>query len=214
MANKRKQEDMEELINRVCSTFCEKIESSIEAKLEQLDQKLESKIDKVVNSLKDVRELASINKEKINTLEDRVEVLEQQSKRFSLRFVGLNYIANTDDLIKTIIKLIKSKMNINCSNDDIQQAFYINKNNKNNTVLVQFTNVSKRDEVFNAKKILKDSKILIFEDLTKSRYQLLSEAKKKHGNKNAWSIGGKIFAWDDKQNSKVQLSLPLSNAMS
>lgn len=165
MINKKRQD----LINRICATFCEKMEASIEKKLEQLDKNLDLKVSNVMDNLKPVKDLASDNKEKIDALQARCEVLEQQAKHSSLRFVGLDAVDNNDDLVNTIIKLIKLKMNITCSITDIQHAFYVGKNSANKAVLVQFTNVSKRDEIFNVKKILKNSKILIFEELTKLR---------------------------------------------
>lgn len=61
-------------------------------------------------------------------------------------------------------------------------------------LLVRFTTTSWRDLTWLNKKNLKGTKIFMSESLTKFRQDLLLRAKEKFGPKNAWSMGGNIFA--------------------
>lgn len=49
-------------------------------------------------------------------------------------------------------------------------------------------------EIMKKKKALRHSKIFICEDLTKSRLNILNEARNKFGKVKVWTTNGKFFA--------------------
>ncbi|KAJ8981913.1 hypothetical protein NQ317_008818 [Molorchus minor] len=93
-----------------------------------------------------------------------------------------------------------TKLNVICLNTDIDSVFRIGKSNNSNkprAVLVNFVTNIKRNEVYYARKLLKGSGILMFEDLTKQRFNLLVSAKSKYGKRDAWSANGRIYVLQD-----------------
>ena len=57
-----------------------------------------------------------------------------------------------------------------------------------------FTNYHDRSDVFRNKAKLKQSGIIIYENLTSRRLSLLHGAKEILGVRNTWSLDGKVFA--------------------
>lgn len=65
---------------------------------------------------------------------------------------------------------------------------------KTRAVIVKFENQIQRNEVFFRKKKLKSLRIVIVEDLTASRFELLNFVQDKLGRENVWSLRGRTFA--------------------
>ena len=65
--------------------------------------------------------------------------------------------------------------------------------NRNSAVIAIFDSLQQRNTVFYNKKKLKESKIAIVKELTKSRQHLLNLAKEKIGKNLVWTMGGNIF---------------------
>ncbi|KAJ8957756.1 hypothetical protein NQ317_007809 [Molorchus minor] len=146
-------------------------------------------------------------KKAVTSLEVKEDYLSQHSKRNVLRFVGCIENAS-EDTAEIVLNVINNELNVPCDKNEIDSAFrigsYISGDNtsKPRTILVQFVTNIKRNEVFLAKKHLKNSNISVFEDLTKQRFNLLQAAKRKYGKNKAWSSGGKIYVWDAPNNKK------------
>ncbi|CAH1173853.1 unnamed protein product [Phaedon cochleariae] len=174
----------EDFIDKVCTNFAEKYDSKIVKKLDLISESFE-KLNETVNS----------NTKYIKNIEGRIAIMDQYAKRNTLRIYGVEEVAN-EVVLKTVATFIKSKLNIACSSADIDCAFRVGKDEKDSTkvrpILVNFVNNWKRTEIFRAKKLLKGSEFSIYEDLTKKNYELLIAAKKKYGNSQVWSAGGKI----------------------
>lgn len=188
---------VEDLINRVCTSFVNKLELKFEARLQKLDDQLRD----IGNTLKAASAASSIA---INSLEAKLDNLDQYTRRNSLRFTG---IVETEDenMVDTVIDFINSKLHVDCNTRDIDTAFRIRGNNGPNSprpILVRFVTNNKCGQIYRAKKLLKSTPFSIFEDLTKSRYMLLQSAKKKYGPSNVWSMNGKIFYWNTEDKSK------------
>lgn len=191
--------ETEDLINRVCSTFAAKIETRLEA--------IESKIEAVRTTIKDISKVATENKNKLEITERRVHNLEQIQNSNTLRFLGIPEEEDENVLAK-IIEVIRTKLTVFCHENDINKVFRLGQTSEDQprAVLVQFVRNIKCFEVLSARKLLKESGIVIFEELTRDGYQLLQKAKRKYGKKNAWSTGGKIFVWLTKEQKKITIS--------
>lgn len=186
-------DNIEKLISRVCANFVNQMEAKIDAKMD----KLSSKLNEVCNSFKDMKGEIQKNTIAIGQLEGLIDELDQQSKRNSMRMCGL-LEKDDEDLLEVIPTFITKKLKIPCSRNDINCVFRMGKEKlegKCRPIIINYVNGGKRNEVFNSKKLLKDSGVSIFEDLTRPRYELLSEAKKKWGITNVWSSNGKIYRW-------------------
>ncbi|KAJ8948264.1 hypothetical protein NQ314_008444 [Rhamnusium bicolor] len=141
------------------------------------------------------------NKKSIEEVNKKLDLSSQYAKGNSLRFYGFD--ENDDDIVQVVVDFISNILKVPCIIQDIDCAFRIGKSVKNDgkprSVLVNFVNNWKRSQIFAAKKNLKKSgtNIIIFEDLTKGRYEALLAAKEKYGRGKAWSVGGKIFVLHD-----------------
>lgn len=200
----------DELINKVCTSFSNKLEARIDKKLDRLESKLDAKLNELNNSIKDLGNISSSNAIAIKVVEQKCDSMEQYSKRNALRIVGFPE-RESENILDDVITFISSKLNISCRVNDFDCVFRVGNLKEQGKarprpILVQFISNIKRDEVYVAKKLLKGTDITIYEDLTTTRYTLLSAAKKKYGNKNAWSSGGKIFVWSAEENKRRQIS--------
>jgi len=200
-SSKAELEETEKLINKVCTNFVAQMESKIDDKLSKLDNKISSYCD----LLKKTDKMVAKNSESIENIQIRVDSLEQNIKSNSLRICGLNI--DDKDMVQGVCTFIKDSLKIQCSSDDFDCAFRVKKKNDSegrNTILVRFFSNIMKNKVMAAKKLLKDTGVVIYEDLTRGKYDLLVAAKKKHG-KNVWSAGGRIFRWDASNNRKVAI---------
>lgn len=119
----------------------------------------------------------------------------------SLRFNGMEE-QGQENILDLITSFINNKLNVSCSHNDINYLYRvgnINNSRKPRPILINFVTNLKCKEIVNARKLLKNSGISIYEELTKRRYNLLQLAKKKHGRTNAWSLNGKVYVKLNKQ---------------
>ncbi|CAG9760125.1 unnamed protein product [Ceutorhynchus assimilis] len=97
-SSSKSEEDIENLISRVCSNFVSQLERKLDSKLEAF----ETKITSLCDSLKDVNLSLAKNSQVIDELAVKVDVVEQRSKRNTLRLCGFE--ENQEDDLKTVLK--------------------------------------------------------------------------------------------------------------
>lgn len=189
------------LISKVCANFA----NQLEIKMNKQFEKLENKMSEVTDSIKSLNDKIDSNSKAITCIQEKCDYTEQYLKRNALRFQGLHEI-DGEGTCDVIVAFINTKLKVPCSIRDIDYVFrlgnYDNSAVKPRSILVNFVQNIKRNEVFSAKKLLKNSDFAIFEDLTPRRYELLVAAKKKFGKNKVWSAGGKVYLWNDKINKK------------
>jgi hypothetical protein len=177
---------LEDIIERACNTCLNKIDP----KLTTLDKKL----DRIVEDIASVRKDSQANTNAIKNLSERCDKMDGITRKNVLRMDGLRNIDN-GSLINQVLNIINKQLKVDCSENHINEVSRLKgSEGKDSTILVKFVTFWKRNEVFKAKKLLKGTGIFINEDLSKNQYELLKMARKKIGNHNVWSAGGKIFA--------------------
>lgn len=193
---------MEKLISKVCCNFVTQLEAKIDSKFD----KLVDKLSEVTNSIKVLDERVTSHSLQAVKLNERNDYIEQLLKKNSLRFLGIAELDN-EDVVDTVISFIINILKVNCNISDIDSAFRLPKphgsSNNPRSIMVTFVQNIKRNEVFSAKKVLKNTPYSIYEDLTASRYEILVAAKAKFGKNKAWSAGGNVFVWCDKDRKKI-----------
>jgi hypothetical protein len=160
----------------------------------------------------------------------RIDEIEQDKRAASLIFQGVSE-ADSKPVDAQIIDIMKDKLGLfvpkyPCCEDGatgtensnrvppfvISRAFRMGKPRTAaqiskmgpRPIMVTFGSLFFRDQVFAAKRKLKNTKLFICESLTRSRYELLTRAREAVGVNNAWSMDGKIFIMVD--NSKRSIS--------
>ncbi|CAH1160301.1 unnamed protein product [Phaedon cochleariae] len=149
---------------------------------------LENKIKFLEKSLKD----EEIENNKMKNIIDKID---QASRSTCLRMFNVPE-KSKEDTREEVIKLIKTKMNLNILPADIQICYRIG--NKNNTkargIYLKLNKNETKQNIYSKKKLLKGSNVVIKEDLTSTRLELLNEATSKYGLKHTWTHNGKIYA--------------------
>ena len=141
----------------------------------------------------------------IEKLELQLDDNEQRSRNGCLVIHGVpeNDSEDTDDLVLDVINNSLELGNIDLN--DIQRSHRLGpKKNSRNTrssstnnrprpIILRFTSYRERDKVFRNKSKLKGSKVLITENLTRRRYELLQATLAKYGKGNTWTRDGRIL---------------------
>lgn len=190
-AEKLTNEATEQLITKVCANFADRMEAKFTKKFDMLNEKLAE----VTQTLKSLEQTVNSNKTVIQAVSKKCDDMEQYVKRNCLRFIGLPEVEN-EKLLEDIVNFLNHKLKVTCLNNDIDSVYRVGKSNnsgKPRAVIVNFVTNIKRNEVYYARKLLKDTGFLVFEDLTKCRFNLLTTAKAKYGKRDAWSTNGRIY---------------------
>lgn len=128
-----------------------------------------------------------------NILRDKVDNLEQYSRRNCVRIFGVPE-ESTENTEAKVCDLIKSNLTIDIHPNLIDRCHRVGKPSKNaRPIIVKFTSYKTRERIIKSRKLLKGTKISIKEDLTHSRYELYKFASTKFGFKNVWTRDGNVF---------------------
>lgn len=176
--------EMENMIQKIC-------ERQTQIILDKFNERFNS-IEQALSKLKD--ESASTIK-KLSSIEDRMDDLEQYSRRNSIRVFGIpeEKAEDTDNVMKA---LIDSKFNnMDISIKDIDRSHRVGVHNKEHPrpILVKFVSYKTKSIIFRAKKDLKGTGIVIREDLCRGRNMVLKAAIEKYGSVNVWTLDGRII---------------------
>ena len=136
--------------------------------------------------------------------------MEQYTRRNSLRFYGIpeNQSKGKQEDTDTVIqKVVQEKLGIKIEKADICRSHRIggkpnsrdfpSNNNqpqpRPRPIIVKFVSYNTRRRVFMNKRKLKGQKITIREDLTKANRDVLTSAIQKYGERNTWTMDGRIY---------------------
>uniref|UniRef100_A0A1Y1K7J7 L1 transposable element RRM domain-containing protein n=1 Tax=Photinus pyralis TaxID=7054 RepID=A0A1Y1K7J7_PHOPY len=146
-------------------------------------------------------------------LEDQTESLEQYSRLNNLRIFGVPE-SDSEDTDKVIVKLCKEQLKVDLQLGDIDCSHRLpGPDNQPRPLIVKFVRRSMKTLVYNNKKLLKGTKVIIREDLTKRRLQLLRDVKAKFNlnNSEVWTFNTRIFAKVDGKIVKINNKSGLDN---
>lgn len=113
----------------------------------------------------------------------KVDELEQYSKKEDLIFRGVPDFQD-DDIDSRIIQVIERDLGVPVSSQDISIAHKLPKNkyDRNNPIIVRFSNRKKKNQVYQARRVLRNRqenqpKIIVHEHLTRRNADLLKRAR-------------------------------------
>lgn len=161
-----------------------KIEEAV-AELKNKNEKLESKILELQNNLI----ITECNKPNI----EEVDRLDQATRTCNLRIFNVKEYA-TEHLKDEVKKLCK-RISVEIAQDDILLCYRVGETqeNKNRGIFLKLRDVNIKQRIYRNKKLLKGTGIVIKEDLTRIRLNLMKKAVEKLGLQNVWSANGKIL---------------------
>lgn len=177
------------------SVIADKLFDKISSKIDELRQQYEE----------DIQEVRKEN----SVLEDKLDQLEQYSRRNCVRIFGAG--EKKEETVEETVSNIMKKIGVNIVSDNLEICHRVGKLvlQKPRPILVKFSTYKLRQSVIVNRKHLKGTGITITEDLTKQRINSLNLAKKKFGPKVVWSVNGNIYVFykNIKHNIKCETDL-------
>lgn len=159
-------------------------------------EKVTEKIDELSLKINSFSMVATDIQSEQEELKQKIEELEQKSKINELRFYGVPDVVSNKTK-ETVEDIIKSKLEI--PNVKIVRCQRIGSKNKSkkNAVVVKFDSILQRNLIYFNKKKLKGSGIVIVEEMTKGKHDLLLFAKEKLGKEKVWTVEGRLYTRKD-----------------
>lgn len=135
-----------------------------------------------------------IEKDKqICELEAKIDDQEQYQRRQCLRLFGVKEEEGEDT--DAISMQIAEKIGVELNVADIDRSHRVGRRDTDRPrpIIIKFVSYRKRGEIFRKKKNLKGSGMVLREDLSRMRHNLLKEAIAKFGLHNVWTNDGDII---------------------
>lgn len=132
-------------------------------------------------------------KEGNKCLHDKLEAIEQHSRKNNVRIYGLDESGQREG--EDIIQMLCRETNLNFAGENIESVFRVGRATQagHRAILLRFKGQQYKDEIMSNRRRLKGTKIVICDDLTKSKHAILKEAVDRLGKKNVYCLGGKIY---------------------
>lgn len=145
---------------------------------------------------------------RIDKLEEKLDLVEQHSRRKNLRIYGVDEVPN-ENTVEVVISVLE-KMQVEVPKVEIV-AFRVGKKNGNDSrpIYVKLRKEECKVAAMKKRKALKGTGIVLVEDLTPKRLQILKSAKEKYGLRAVWTIDGNIYA--NVNNVKTRINIYSSN---
>lgn len=150
----------------------------------------------------------------------RIEHLEQYSRRNCIRIFGIQEKHN-ENLDEEVLKLFNNYLKQNIQLANIDRVHRIGKrstqmsassdssSSRPRPVIVKFVSYRNRRAVWQDKKKLKGTGIVIREDLAPTRLELWKKAVEKYNYRNVWTSDGTIFIKYNDKNHAVSTTADL-----
>lgn len=169
-------------------------------------------IDKLETSFKDftvkVFNLFSKLKSNLNQVNQRVDDLEQYSRRNCLLIHGVPETLSNENSVEVVLKVFEEKLGERLSLVEIDRAHRLGKtthsdvaNKRCRPIIIKFTSYLSRHKIYSKKKYLKGTKYVITESLTQNRLTILRSAQEHFGRTKVWSIDGRIVVYHNEKKS-------------
>ena len=129
--------------------------------------------------------------------EKRAEDLDSYGRRNNIRIYGVKEERGEDCEAK-VLNIVHDKLKVDLKKENIEAVHRLGAKKENQQtsrgIIVRFVSRRNRDSVFYAKRNLRDTGIVIAEDLTKKQYSLLNIVKDNMDLcKQAWTKKGQVF---------------------
>lgn len=176
---------------------CEKVSKNIEGHIDHVLKRYVDDIDDIKN--------------KNAMLIETVDELEQYSRRYNVRVFGLQETKG-EVVLDKVLDVFNNNMKICITEENIDRCHRIGRPGSTpRSIIVKFKSYKYKETIMKNKKNLKGTKVIITEDLTKRRYEVLKQAQQKLGRKNCWSRDGALYVKKKNQIVKVKTQEDINN---
>ena len=203
------QEQMGQLLKAEMAEFRAQLASVNDAsgKVGDLDPSIKLFEQSFTNFTSKVFSLLQMIVETSEKTEERLSELEQYSRRNCILIHGVEEGNQEENLIPTVLKIFNEKLDLDIKKHQIDRTHRIGAKRTmaeitkkgHRAIVVKFVSYEQRSEVFNNKRKLKGSNLVISESLTRQRLDLLKCAKEKFDKNNVWTHDGKIVVLENEK---------------
>ena len=130
----------------------------------------------------------------VKSLTNELDDLQQYSRRTCLLIHGVAE-EEAENVEAKVFDVINKEVKADLEIKDVSRTHRLGKkrtDNKPRPIIVRFLSYRQRKQVFDKKKALNGKKMVITENLTKSRYALLQKCKDFFEKENVWTYDGRI----------------------
>lgn len=181
------------LVTKFCTSadFIENLTESITTAIKTL---FEERLDNLQRDSDLLRATVNKQNEVIQRLSRKLEVNEQYARRKSLRIYGLQDIEGKD-LKQTVVEKVGQRIGVKFSVDDLEMCYRTGKNQERGKrgIIVRFSTLRLKRNVYRNKSALKGTKLVVREDLTDGAMELVKESITRFGSKKVWTNEGSVF---------------------
>lgn len=190
----------------VVDRIIEKLTADLKTVVEEAVRSALSDVNREVSRLSaEVAKLSAVVGELDGKLVERTDELEQYQRRNNIRIFGIKETAG-EDTDRIVVDLCREKLGLQgVSLEALSRTHRVgrtpkpgpNGEQRHRPIIVRFTSYRDRRVVVDSKKRLKGTGIVIREDLTTLRLELLRKVTAVYGVRSTWSQDGRIM-WIDK----------------
>nr|CAI5842944.1 unnamed protein product [Callosobruchus analis] len=202
----------EDFIKHLVEKVADSVTKNLSTKIAELEQKLEKLEADNSTVIADIKEEMAIMKTENDYLMKKFDQLDQQSRLNNVRIFSLKEQAG-EDLEAEIIRLFDSKLDIQIKMEDIVFCKRIGKMRQGKTrgILLKLANTKLKQRVYNSKKRLKGTGVVMKEDLTENKMKLMEAAIEKTSLRDVWSSMGNVFAMKNNVRHLIDSKAALDN---
>ena len=165
-------------------------------------EKAVGELESSLNVQKSVTDALAENKSKlevrIKQLELDLEESQQYSRRTNVLIHGIEE-EDKEDTDRKAHELFTGQLGLDLVEKDIARSHRLGKRSegRNRPIIVRLLSYRQKKSVYDQKKKLKGSGVVITENLTKERYTFYKKCKEKFGAKNVATLDGRIYRYTD-----------------
>ncbi|CAG9812893.1 unnamed protein product [Phaedon cochleariae] len=183
--------------------------TDLENSVASLKSDFDSAQHKIAEKTQSLENTMSDETRKREEAEMKLEYSDQLSRQTSLRIFNLREMSKENTRTE-LIDLFNSKMGMKLKSEDIEICYRVGKQNNKHSrcTYLKLSNIAVKQNIYAKKKMLKGTGIVVKEDLTKKKVDLVNQIAEKIGFKNVWPENGKIYVF---HNERTQLITSTNN---
>lgn len=194
-----------DFLKNFAAKIADSFTANLNTKLKQFEERVDTLETQLVEAKVNSEMQLGVLKRENSELREMIEQLQQVNKSNKLRVYGLQERDN-ENVKQVLCEMFSKKLSVDVPSEAMGNCYRVGKNSKGNRqprpVSVEFFNFYYRAQVFNKKKLLKGTKIIIAEDLVKARYNLYLKARERLGKQSVWTRDCRVYS---KINNKIMV---------
>nr|CAH7749704.1 unnamed protein product [Callosobruchus chinensis] len=189
-------------INRVAEKVADNIAKTLVTRMNDLEKKIEDIISSNSTVVNDLKEETSMLRAENDQLQKKIDFLDQECRMNNLRIFNLPEKEH-ENLAEEVIHLVSSRLGMSIKQEEILDCRRLGRkrDGKPRGIILKLTTLTKKQNIYNKKKMLRGTNICIKEDLTESKLKLMEAAIEKTSLRSVWSYLGNVYVL--KNNNKI-----------